>query len=243
MWSEFGAAAASASFVGGAGENLATLDTMTRSARTYSSDERRLIARLRTPSAIERWLRTLEYNREVDGETLRSFRAVLQDGAAHCLEGALAAAAIMETRGYPPLLLDIESRDLIDHVVYVYRTRTGWGSIGTSKYPGLKGRRPLFASVRALALSYADPFFDYTGYVKGFGVLDLRDLPVHADWRFSPRNVWTVQKTLIAMPHTRGLRHARTRERRWRKFYLAFKREHPTLEPPASAYPGHERWV
>ena len=207
----------------------------------WTPRERRLIKRLRTPLAIELWLRSLKYNREPDGETLRSFRRVIDDEQAHCLEGALAAAAILENYGHPPLLLDIESRDLIDHVVYAYRMPSGWGAIGTSKYPGLKGRKPLFRSVRDLALSYADPFFDYTGNVKGFGIFDLRDLPARSDWRFSPRNLWAVQNTLLTMRHEK-VRLPKARERRWRKFYLAFKREHPNEEPPASAYPGHERW-
>lgn len=214
---------------------------MVRTIQPWTDAERALIARLRTPHAIEMWLRTLRYNKEKDGETLRSFRSVVRDGIAHCLEGALSAAAILETRGYPPLLLDIESRDLLDHVVYLYRDSTGWGSVATSKYPGLKGRRPVFRSVRDLALSYADPFFDYTGRVKGFGVLDLRDLPAHADWRFSSRNVWTVQNTLLSMRHEK-IRLSDARARRWRKFYLAFKAGSPDLEPPASAYPGHRRW-
>lgn len=207
----------------------------------YSSRERALIRRLRTPESIEWWLRRLPYNRETKGETLRSFRRVVRDGTAHCLEGALSAAAILEAHGYPPLLLDIESADNLDHVVFLYRSRTGWGTVATSRFPGLKGRRPVYASPRALAYSYADPFFDFTGRVNGYGVLDLRTLPARVDWRFSPRNVWAVQTTLIEMAHTR-LRISRTRERRWRAAYRAFKDRSPALEPPASFYADHRRW-
>ena len=203
--------------------------------------ERALIRRLRTPDAIEAWLRGLPYNREVRGETLRSFRRVVKDGTAHCLEGALSAAAILEQHGYPPLLLDIESADNLDHVVFLYRARTGWGTVATSRFPGLKGRKPVFASPRALAYSYADPFFDLTGRVNGYGVLDLRTLPASVDWRFGAKNQWAVQTTLIEMPHKR-LRISRTRERRWRTAYRAFKAKHPSLEPPASFYDGHARW-
>lgn len=207
----------------------------------FSARERALIRRLRTPDAIESWLRSLPYNKETRGETLRSFRRVVRDGTAHCLEGALSAAAILETYGYPPLLLDIESADNLDHVVFLYRARTGWGTVATSRFPGLKGRRPVYASPRALAYSYADPFFDFTGYVNGYGVLDLRTLPGSVDWRFSSRNVWAVQTTLIEMPHTR-LSISRARERRWRTAYRAFKKATPELEPPASFYADHRRW-
>ena len=207
----------------------------------WTPRERRLIKRLRSPLAVEMWLRSLVYNREPDGETLRSFRRVVEDGTAHCLEGALSAAAILENYGHPPLLLDIESRDLLDHVVYCYREKTGWGSVATSKYPGLKGRKPLFRSVRELALSYADPFFDYTGNVKGYAVFDLRTLPKRSDWRFSSNNVWVVQKILCDMPHEK-VRLSKTREKFWRKRYLEFKATHPKEEPPARLYPDHDRW-
>jgi hypothetical protein len=207
----------------------------------YSREELAVIRRLRTPEAVEAWLRSLPYNKEKKGETLRSFRGVVRDGTAHCLEGALSAAAILEARGYAPLLLDIESADNLDHVVFLYRARTGWGTVATSRFPGLKGRKPVYASPRALAYSYADPFFDFTGRVNGYGVLDLRTLPSSVDWRFSPRNVWAVQTTLIDMPHTK-LRISRARERRWRLAYRTFKKAAPEPEPPASFYADHRRW-
>lgn len=200
-----------------------------------------MIRRLRSPDAVEAWLRSLPYNKEAKGETLRSFRGVVRDGTAHCLEGALSAAAILEAHGHAPLLLDIESADNLDHVVFLYRTRTGWGSVATSRFPGLKGRKPVYSSPRALAYSYVDPFFDFTGRVNGYGVLDLRTLPSKVDWRFSRRNVWAVQTLLIDMAHTR-LRVSRSRERRWRAAYRAFKKASPALEPPASFYSDHRRW-
>ena len=39
--------------------------------------------------------------------------------------------------------------------------------------PGLHGRRPVFATPRALALSYFDPYVDFTGRVTGYAVVDL----------------------------------------------------------------------
>ena len=126
-------------------------------------------------------------------------------------------------------------------MVFLYRTASGYGSVATSRFPGLTGRRPVYRSSRALALSYADPFFDFTGRVKGYGVLDLRTLPRRIDWRFSPRNVMAVQTALLDMPHRR-IRISRERERRWRAAYRAFKKRSPDLEPPASFYPDHRRW-
>src|SRR6476469_3772421 len=112
--------------------------------------ERRLVRRLRTPDAVQRWLNRLPYNTEPPPgrATLRSLRGVIRHGTAHCLEAALAAAAILEQHGYPPLVLSFESIDELDHVIFVYKTRTGWGSVARSRDPGLHGRRPVFTSPR-----------------------------------------------------------------------------------------------
>ena len=42
--------------------------------------ERRLVQRLRTPLAVQRWLNALPYNTEKGGETLRTFRGVVREG-------------------------------------------------------------------------------------------------------------------------------------------------------------------
>lgn len=67
----------------------------------FTSRERSLVDRLRTPQAVQHWLRSLAYNWEKGGETLRSFRGVVRLGTAHCLEAALAAAVILEQHGFP----------------------------------------------------------------------------------------------------------------------------------------------
>ena len=76
---------------------------------------------------MQQWLNHLPYNAEQDGETLRGFRGVVRTGTAHCLEAALSAATILEQHRYPPLVLSFESIDLLDHVIFVYRTASGWG--------------------------------------------------------------------------------------------------------------------
>src|SRR6266566_5088692 len=154
----------------------------------FTASERRLIARLRTPLAVQRYLNRLPYNEEPHGRaTLRSFRGVVRHGRAHCLEAALFAAATLEQHGYPPLVLSFESIDELDHVIFVYRHRgkgNRWGSVARSRDPGLHGRKPVFATPRALALSYFDPYIDFTGRIKAYAVMDLRVLGTY-DWRLS----------------------------------------------------------
>src|SRR5204862_117429 len=111
----------------------------------FTAAERPIITRLRSPLAVQRWLNALPYNNEKEGETLRSFRGVVQRDTAHCLEAALSAAVILEQHRYPPLVLSFESIDLLDHVIFVYRGPHGWGSVARSRDPGLHGRRPVFA--------------------------------------------------------------------------------------------------
>src|SRR6266850_5935215 len=144
----------------------------------FTPAERRLIRRLRTPILVQRYLNRLPYNTELppNSETLRSFRQVLRHRTAHCLEAALAAACIMEQHGFPPLVMSLKSIDYLDHVIFVYRERGRWGSVARSRDPGLHGRKPVFATPRALALSYVDPYVDETGRVTGYIVVNLGDL-------------------------------------------------------------------
>jgi hypothetical protein len=205
----------------------------------FTVQERALIARLRTPSAVQRWLKSLSYNWEKDGETLGSFRAVARLGSAHCLEAALSAATILEQHGYPPLLLSFESVDKLDHVLYVFREKGRWGAIARSRDPGLHGRKPVFPSARALAASYMDPYVDLTGRVVGFAVADLRELGDY-DWRLSERNVWKVERWLIDYPHG-GLRMPEARYRQLLDRYKAFKSRYPDRKPVY--YEGKAAWM
>src|SRR5438105_10601809 len=143
----------------------------------FTRRERRLIASLGTPLAVQRYLNRLPYNQEPGGRaTLRSFRGVVRHGCAHCLEAVLFSAVVLEQHGYPPLAISFESIDELDHVIFVYRQRGRWGSVARSRDPGLHGRKPGFATPRALALSYVDPYVDFSGRVTGYAVVDLRTL-------------------------------------------------------------------
>jgi hypothetical protein len=207
-------------------------------ASAFTPAERRLIARLRTPAAVQAYLNRLPYNAEQGRETLRGFRGVVQHGMAHCLEAALFAAVVLEQHGHPPLVLSFESVDLLDHVIYVYRRGRAWGSIARSRDPGLHGRKPVFASPRALALSYVDPYVDFTGAVTGYAVVDLRVLGRY-DWRLSERNVWKVEQMLIDHPHRR-IRSSAARIDRLRRLYRQFRARYPGLKPVD--YRGRHRW-
>ena len=198
----------------------------------FTAAERRIIRRCGTPAAVQRFLNRLPYNTEPPpgGATLRSFRGVVRHGCAHCLEAALSAAVILEQHGYPPLVLSFESIDELDHVLFVYRHRGRWGSVARSRDPGLHGRRPVFATARALALSYVDPYVDYHGRITGYTVVDLRDLLADYDWRLAETNVWKAERVLLDAPH-RPIRSSDARIDALRRRYVEFRKAHPGLKP------------
>jgi hypothetical protein len=203
--------------------------------------ERRLVARLATPRAVQRWLNELPYNTEPPpgGATLRSFRGVVRHGSAHCLEAALSAATILSAHGFPPLVLSFESIDELDHVIFVYRRGERWGSVARSRDPGLHGRKPVFPTRRALALSYYDAYIDYTGRLTGFVVVNLDELMDGYDWRLAETNVWKVERVLLDHPHHR-IRSSDARAERLRRRYRDYRARYGRKP---LYYRGREEWT
>lgn len=205
-----------------------------------SRRERTLIDALRTPASVQRWLNALPYNVEPGGETLRSFRGVVRTHSAHCLEAALFAAVVLEQHGYPPTVMSLESQDLLDHVIFVYRRAGRWGSVARSRDPGLHGRRPVFRTIRALAQSYVEPYVDYSGRVKGYGVANLAEALDGYDWRWAMGNVWKVERLLIDWPHVR-LATSTPRYRQLKQMYREYRAAHDGRKP--LYYRGRETWT
>jgi len=205
----------------------------------FTDREWRLVQQLRTPALVQRYLTQLPYNWEREGGTLRSFREVVKRNEAHCLEAAVAAAVIMEQHGFPPLLLDLESQDLLDHVLFVFQVKGRWGSIARSRDIGLHGRRPVFRSIRDLVWSYFDTYVDFTGRIKGYGVTSLYELGKY-DWRFSPRKMSKIEDHLREMPHRRLI----SSDRRYQALlerYHRYKKRYPDRSP--SYYSSRSQWM
>lgn len=161
---------------------------------------KKLARRYSTPKKAQQFIKTLKYNWEKKGETVQSAHRALRSKKAHCLEGAILTAAILEEAGYPPLILSIESRDLLCHAVFVFKTKTGWGSVGKSRLIGLHGRAPKFKTLRALAMSYFEPFV-HRESAKATGFL-LRNLNESGtDWRYAKRNLWKLEEFIVGSKH------------------------------------------
>jgi hypothetical protein len=188
---------------------------------------------------VQRFVNALPYNYEKRKETLRSFRTVIATGTAHCLEAAVTAAVILEQHGFPPLLLSLESVDLLDHVLFLFQENGRWGTVARSRDAGLHGRKPVFRSVRDLVMTYVEPYVDLTGRLKGYGIGNLYELGDY-DWRFSRKNVWKVERYLLAIPHKpyamseRRYRHALRR-------YQAYRARDP--HGPVTHYSSKSLWL
>jgi hypothetical protein len=207
--------------------------------KSFTTAEWTLVKRLNTPAKVQHFFSSMPYNWERDGGTMRSFREVVKRMEAHCLEAAVAAAVILEQHSYPPFLLDLQSQDLLDHVIFAFKVDGHWGSIARSRDAGLHGRKPVYRSVRELALSYFDPFVDLTGRLKGYGLTSLYDLGNY-DWRFSPRRMLKIEDHLRAIPHT----PVYSSDRRYEKLlarYREYKKRYPDRSP--SYYDNRPDWL
>jgi len=206
---------------------------------SFTPREWRLIQSLREPAQVQRYFSSMPYNWEAEGATLRSFREVVKRNEAHCLEAAVAAAVILEQHGYPPLLLDFESQDLLDHVIFVFQQRGLWGSIARSRDIGLHGRKPVYRSLRDLTWSYFEPYVDMSGRIKGYGLTSLYELGDY-DWRFSPRKMLKIERHLRELPH-RPLYSSDKRYEKLHARYKKYKRRYPDRSP--SYYDNRREWM
>lgn len=167
--------------------------------------ETALLRRLSTPEKVLAYLDRIDYNLEPDGDTVRSPRRVMRDRTAHCAEGAFLAAAAFRMNGRPPLLLDLEANDRDDdHVVALYRDRGLWGAVGKSKFAGLRYRSPVYRTLRELALSFVEHYYNWDGE----RTLRAYSRPVslarfdRIGWMTAEEDLWPVVEHLGRIGHT-----------------------------------------
>ena len=177
-----------------------------------------IFKKINTPAHIQDFLNTLPFNFEPRGSTCRSPREVLKHNTAHCLEGAILAAAVLWYHGKHPMLLDLETPDNdTDHVVTLFKERGHWGAVSKTNHAVLRYRDPIYKSVRELVMSYFNEYFLDNGvktlrrYSKPFSLLQFED-----EWLTSNKSMWNIEDEIISSPHKsildkkmlRTLRHA-----------------------------------
>jgi len=161
------------------------------------------LGRLDTPQKIQEFLYALKQNFEVGGDTCRPVRQVLRTGRAHCIEGAMLAAAALWVHGEPPLLLDMRAVRDFDHVVALFRHRGRWGAISKTNGIGLRWRDPVYRSLRELAMSYFHEYYnrrDQKTLREYSAPYDLRRIDP-AIWVSGEKNAWQVAEALDGLRH------------------------------------------
>ena len=122
--------------------------------------ERKLFERLSTPAKVQDWLEALPPNFELHGDTYMSPRSVLKERKAHCMEGAVFAAAVFAYHGREPQLMDLQTADPDeDHVVALFKDNGYWGAVSKTNHSILRYRDAVYKTPRELALSYFHEYF------------------------------------------------------------------------------------
>jgi len=168
---------------------------------------------LSTPDRVQAYLDALVYNLEKDGPTIRSPRRVMRDSTAQCAEGAFFAAAAFRVNGRPPLIVDLVAVRDDDHVIAVYRDGGLWGSVGVSKFAGLRFRSPVYRTIRELVMSYFDHYYNWDGErtLRGFSrPISLAQFD-RIGWMTTEDDLWPVVEHLEAISHTKVIPPANVR--------------------------------
>jgi hypothetical protein len=183
----------------------------------FDPEEMMVLRRLSSPEKIQDFLdHELCYNKEPGGATFRSPRRVLRDRVAHCIEGALFAAAALRVHGHRPLILDMEAVRDDDHIIALFKQFGHWGAIGKSNYSGLRFREPVHRTLRELVMTYFEHYFN----LEGEKTLRTFSRPVNLtrfdrlDWMTAEQELWEISDYLYALPHRPVLTAAMVRRLR-----------------------------
>jgi hypothetical protein len=166
----------------------------------FAPTELRSLRRLKSPAGIQKVLDDLPYNL---GYTGRSPKQVLADRTASCFEGAVLAAAALRVLGFPPLIFDLEADRDTDHVVALFQVRGYWGAVAKSNFTGCRYREPVYRSLRELAMSYFNIYFN----LRFERTLRRYSRPVnlarfdHRRWMTTEKPIWFIAEHLCQIPH------------------------------------------
>jgi len=127
---------------------------------TLRLGERRLLKRLDRPARIQEFLDSIPYSAD---KFYRCPRRVIEDRKAHCFDGALFAAAALRRLGFPALIVDMHAVRDDDHLIALFRRAGCWGAVAKSNFVGLRYREPVYRSLRELAMSYFEDFYNPAG--------------------------------------------------------------------------------
>ena len=166
----------------------------------FTPSESRTLRSLKTPAGIQKFLDDLPYNLSYNA---RSPKKVLQDRVASCLEGGIFAAAALRILGFPPLIFDLEAEQDTDHVIAIFIVRGHWGAVAKSNFTGCRYREPVYRTLRELAMSYFNIYFN----LRGERTLRRYSRPVNLarfddrKWMTTEKPIWFIAEHLCDIPH------------------------------------------
>ncbi len=129
--------------------------------KNSTAELRQLLKPLGSPIKIQEFLDSIPYN--TTKRTLSPL-LVLKEKMAHCMDGGLLAASALRRLGYPPLIVDLTAENDDDHIIAVFREGNCWGAIAKSNTTVLRFREPVYRSLRELAMSYFEMYYNLNGH-------------------------------------------------------------------------------
>ena len=125
--------------------------------------------------------------------------------AGRALHGRRAAGRGRAARvwGIRRCVVDLEAVRDTDHVLAVYRVGGYWGAVAKSDYSGLRSREPVYRTIRELAMSYFEHYFNKAGEKT----LRTYSRPVNLrrfdriGWTTREDYVWEIPNHLCDIPH------------------------------------------
>ena len=168
----------------------------------FTRQERAVFRKLVSPEKIQRFLdEEIAYDPSV---SCRSPRLLLRERRGHCVEGSLLAATALRLLGHPPLVLDLQAQRDDDHVITLFRRDGLWGAIAKSNYSGLRYREPVYKTLRELAMSYFEHYFNSRGErtLRGYSrPINLSQFD-RTGWMTSEEHPWHIPNYLTTVSHT-----------------------------------------
>jgi hypothetical protein len=166
----------------------------------WTEDEQKFLNGFKNPYDIQGFLDSIDYNPNYE---CRSPRWVIRKRSAHCFEGALFSAAVLEAIGYKPLIVDMKAWNDDDHVIAVFRENEHWGAVAKSNFTTLRYREPVYRSVRELVMSYFDFYFNLNGDKSLRSYSKPLDLTIYnsRQWKTTDEDLEFIGDKLESMYH------------------------------------------
>ncbi|MGV8168448.1 MAG: hypothetical protein ACP5N3_00160 [Candidatus Nanoarchaeia archaeon] len=175
---------------------------MKEKTETLTRKELQIISRLNKPYKVQEFVDLVKYNA---GKRI-SVADVLRQKKGDCLEAACFALFALRYNGYDAFLIDLSVERDEDHVLCVFKENGLYGAIAQSKFLGLRYRHPVYKTLRELAMSYFESYFNFYGYLslRNYSKMSLKNL--ENEWIFSSKKIISIENAFSDLKHEQIVR-------------------------------------